>query len=191
MPQEATGIYVENTGGDRIDANVDGADTTAIGKNIDQNKAESNVTVPVTVNFPAWTPDRPHGQGEGLSVTDAELLKGEVFALRKDMNNLTLSIGKLDQTLDTTVANQFKLTDKRITALEAIADRLVNQEKADRPTFDQRTSTLIIIGILLIVILLGLQTWSDLSRNALSAQTGAIYAGAISAWFITFRVLWL
>lgn len=124
-------------------------------------------------------------------MTDAELLKGEVFALRKDMNSLTLSIGKLDQTLDTTVANQFKLTDKRVTALEAIADRLINQERNERPTFDKRTSTLIIIGIVLIVILLGLQTWSDLSRNAISAQTGAAYVGAVAAWFVAFRNFWV
>lgn len=98
------------------------------------------------------------------------------------------SVKELTRALELTqsLRGEVYSTEERVSSLassmETFARKLEEQDEGDRPVFDRRTSNLILIGIVLIILLLGIQAWSSLFQNAASAQASAIYLGAIVGW---------
>jgi hypothetical protein len=146
--------------GDKIEANIgDEAENIIVGNRNRQNVSENTNKTNVYLELP-----KQSRRKDNLSMSAEERLEGELFALRKDMNALSLSIGRLDQTLSTTVAFQFEVANKRIVSLEeAVAQNKKAAESQIKPSVTRLImSATIIVCILLTVICLLLAHQSNL-----------------------------
>lgn len=176
----ADGKTIDTGGGASVqgDANTGGGGFT--GRDNTENKATGNI---VNVNLPTWNPAYSHGQDEGLSVSEAADIRTDIRELRSTINKLADTVGSLDKTLAVEVTS----ANERIDFIEQFFKQVQEERKSDRPVFDKKTSTMLVVIGFLILVLLGAIAWGSISHNMPSAQISTLSFASIIGWILAVR----